>query len=500
MRTHFKPFTKEVTQMVRLRKKLTRKKLVKQGRKQSLGRAIKVGPSTPHGYTDEYLTPFGGLLALEKLLDGLKFEDLFKQLFLEPTRTTLYGSYFFIKGFLLLLFVGFHRLYHFVYVEEDPMLLGILGVKQLPAVSTFWRYLRSLGINQARGLIKIMAALRERAWKSLGINLKQIHIDIDTTVETVYGEIEGAKRGHNPKARGKKGLRPVLAFIAETREYLTGKLRRGQTISGEETRKFIHSFRFLIPGCVKTVIIRADGEFFSWDAVSACKERGYHYIVALRRCSPVFDESSWCRVRKDNEIQYNECIYQPHGWKEACRFVSMRMRKSLEEQRGQESLFEEENYTYRTFVTDLRGAVHKVIDEYDDRAGAEPLIAEAKREGLAAIPSKHFQSNMVYFQIVMLAYNLWRYLKRCAEPEEHPSPVVNTVHVSRLKLLFIAAKIVTHSNRVWVKYSRHIRLRSMVDTLYERIDFLRKNPSIWASPFAWENRCQPATQKIFCTR
>ena len=73
--------------MVRLRKKTTRKKLANQGRKQPLGRAIKIGPSTPYGYTDEYLTPFGGLLALEKLLDGLKFEELFKQLFLEPTRT-----------------------------------------------------------------------------------------------------------------------------------------------------------------------------------------------------------------------------------------------------------------------------------------------------------------------------------------------------------------------------------------------------------------------------
>jgi hypothetical protein len=177
----------------------------------------------------------------------------------------------------------------------------------------------------------------------------------------------------------------------------------------------------------------------------------------------------------------------------------MRIRKSAEEQKGQKNLFKEDNSTYRTFVTDLTGAAHKVIDEYDDRAGAEPLIGEAKREGLAAIPSKHFQSNMVYFQIVMLAYNLWRYVKRYAEPRESSNAVVNTIHVSRLKLLFIAAKIVTHSNRVRVKYSRHIRLRSMIDTLYNRIDLLRKNPSIWASPMAWENRCQPPMQKILCT-
>jgi len=485
--------------MVRLSKKTTRKRPENQGRKQPLAKAIKIGPSTPYGYTDEYLTPFGGLLALEKLLDGLKFKELFEQLFVEPNRKTFYGSYFFIKGFLLLLFIGFRRLYHFVYIQEDPMLLGILGVDTLPAVSTFWRYLRSLGINQAQVLLKIMAALRERAWKSLGINLNHVHIDIDTTVETVYGEIEGAKKGHNPKARGKKGLRPVLAFIAETREYLAGKLRRGETISGEETRKFIRSLSLLIPGCVKKVTIRADGELFSWDAVSACKERGYQYIIAVRRCAPHFKESSWYRVGKESELEYNESIYQPRGWEEPCRFVSMRIRKSADENKGQESLFEDENYTYRTFVTGFTAAAHQVIDEYDGRAGAETLIGEAKREGLAAIPSKRFQSNMVYFQIVMLAYNLWRYLKRCAEPKEHPDPVVNTVHVSRLKLLFVAAKIVTHSNRVWVKYSRHLRVRNMLDTLYKRIDFIRKDPRGWASPLAWENRCQPAMQKIFCT-
>ena len=93
------------------------------------------------------------------------------------------------------------------------MLLGILGVEQLPAVSTFWRYLQSIGHNQSMSLLRLMGVLRERAWKSLGIDHECIHIDMDTTVETVYGLIQGAKRGHNPGHRGKKGLRPVLAFI-----------------------------------------------------------------------------------------------------------------------------------------------------------------------------------------------------------------------------------------------------------------------------------------------
>lgn len=102
------------------------------------------------------------------------------------------------------------------------MLLGILGVKQLPAVSTFWRYLQSVGHNQGQSLLRLSAALREPAWNSLNRVYHRVHIDIDTTVETVYGAIEGTRKGHNTQHRGKKGLRPVLAFLAETREYLAG--------------------------------------------------------------------------------------------------------------------------------------------------------------------------------------------------------------------------------------------------------------------------------------
>jgi hypothetical protein len=56
-------------------------------------------------------------------------------------------------------------------------------------------------------------------------------------------------------------------------------------------------------------------------------------------------------------------------------------------------LFEDDRYKYRIFVTSLTKKPYQVIEEYDGRAGAETLIGEAKREGLAAIPGKKFQSN-----------------------------------------------------------------------------------------------------------
>jgi hypothetical protein len=109
-----------------------------------------------------------------------------------------------------------------------------------------------------------------------------------------------------------------------------------------------------------------------------------------------------------------------------------------------------------------------VIEEYDKRADCENLIGESKREGLAAIPSFKFATNYAYFQVVMLAYNIWRSFKIIAEHSQTEPPrqgdkpecslkgiMDNTIRIARLKLLFIAAKIPVHSGASKVKYSEH---------------------------------------------
>ena len=77
-------------------------------------------------------------------------------------------------------------------------------------------------------------------------------------------------------------------------------------------------------------------------------------------------------------------------------------------------LFEDDKYTYRIFCTNLYGKAHQIIAEYDKRADVENLVGEAKREGLDMIPSAKFKNNYTFFQIVMLAYNIWRYMKMIA--------------------------------------------------------------------------------------
>jgi hypothetical protein len=171
-------------------------------------------------------------------------------------------------------------------------------------------------------------------------------------------------------------------------------------------------------------------------------------------------------------------------------------------------LFEDDRYKYRIFVTSLTKRPHQVVEEYDGRAGAETLIGEAKREGLAAIPSKRFQSNHAYFQIVMLSYNLWRYMIAFADlkdqeqgtPKSEATKTHPTIHVSRLKLLFIAAKIVGGGNTVKIHYSSHLSARQRLDCLIHNLDILRKHPGILNSPIYWHKEYQLPMQKISCMK
>ena len=489
--------------MVKRQNKNNARRHINQGETECPMKATKIGPSTAYEYCSERLSAFGGLLGLEKFMDVVQFKEIFDYFYKAPSRTPEFGHYKMAYGIIILLFIGFSRIWHFQYIRIDPMLCSIFNVVRLPYVRTYWRYMDSLGINQGKSLLDVMSALRERVWQLCEINHSSIHIDMDTTVETIYGNQQGGRKGHNTKNRGKEGLRPVLCFIEETREYFAGKLRAGKTIAGEEVATLIHSFKKYLPGCVKSVVLRGDGEFISWESVKAANEEGYDFIFGNKGCNPPFETLQWYKARKKDEVEYNEIMYQPMGWDYACRFVTMRILKEAEAngENVQLQLHEDDRYKYRIFVTSLKGKPHGVIEEYDKRADCENLIGEAKREGLEAIPSAKFSSNYAYFQLVMLTYNIWRSFKMIAEHSQAVSTeqekksecslkgiMDNTIRIARLKLLFLAAKIRSHAGTTTVKYSEHDSRAAGFFRFLAYLDKLRNQVRPWLDGSSWPCR------------
>src|SRR5208283_4973231 len=158
-------------------------------------------------------------------------------------------------------------------------------------------------------------------------------------------------------------------------------------------------------------------------------------------------------------------------------------------------------YVYRDFVTNHSGKSHQAIDEYDKRADCENQIGEVKREGLSAIPTHQFMNNYAYFQIVLLSYNVWRSFKMIAEyseklkkAEEKPAATIlsgiqdNTLRIARLKLLLIAAKLVTTGNTTKVKYSEHDSRAAGLFSFMEHLDRVRAQARPWLNGSLWQCR------------
>lgn len=164
------------------------------------------------------------------------------------------------------------------------------------------------------------------------------------------------------------------------------------------------------------------------------------------------EQAQWKPSPNTDADQECEFLYQPDGWEKACRFVALRYEKSTEQSEEGEAeqyqLFDTRPYRYRVFVTNLKDPIYFVAWFSNQRAGAENLIKEANNDaGLAAHPSGRFDVNRNHFQLAMLAYNLNCWLMLFSrEPQGDAAALQHTtLCTSRLRFLFIAAKIWRHA-------------------------------------------------------
>ena len=182
-----------------------------------------------------------------------------------------------------------------------------------------------------------------------------------------------------------------------------------------------------------------------------------------------------------------EFRYQPEGWDQAYRFVALRYEKKKEaaaaEKPEQYQLFDTPQYSYRVFVTNMSDGIAMLTWFYNQRAGAENLIKEAKNDaGMADHPSGRWAMNCIFFQLAMLAYNLncWLMLFNREERATVEKLGHTTLATSRLKFLFLAARIWSHAGRVGVSYSDRYAERPLFERLMNRLRSMSERASGFA--------------------
>lgn len=451
----------------------------KQGAEGAAPEPNKIGASTPYDFKGKNLTPYGGLLPVITMLEKLGFQSLVEETVTSKRIPRAMDLYRFVLGIVLGLYIGFPRLNQLRFIARDPMLTGILKVTKLPVQSTFWRFVNALHLNVARQILTIMRTMRERVWAAANVKLEVVTIDTDTTVHTLYGQQMGGRKSYNPKNKGKKSYQPILTFIAETREYIWGELRNGDRPNGKQIGDHIRNVCAALPPGVKRIYGRADSGFYCGDAVEAYEECAARFVISAQKTARLVEQlrhAEWKPSPKTDADAQCEFRYQPDGWKKEYRFVALRYEKTREEVESEEAeqyqLFETSQYKYRAFVTDFREPIDFVVWFYNQRGGAENLIKEANNDaGLAAHPSGRFDVNGNHFQLAMLAYNLncWLMLFH-REPQADATKLQHTtLATSRLRFLFVAAKIWRHAGRTGVSYSDHYEEKGVFERLMDRL-------------------------------
>jgi hypothetical protein len=476
----------EGTEMVKGARGRGGEKLGDQGAARDREEATRITGSTPYEFGARGLTPYGGLLPLVRLLERLEFAKLIEERLTIKRQPVAMSVCEFVLAMVIALYIGFDRLSHMAFLARDAVITGILGVKELPVQSTFWRFLNSLKMHNVRQWEQIHAVLLQRVWQAAGLRRRTITIDTDTTVNTVYGRQVGARKSYNPKNRGKRSYQPILSFIAETGEFIFGNQRNGDKPSGEEVARHLQGVFAAIPSGVERVRTRQDAGFYSWEAVAVNEEHGAEYIIVAQKTQALqrkLEEVGW-RWDRQAGAEVADFLYEPQGWQGPRRFVAVRT--PVEPERAeveQYQLFETEQYTYRAFVTNWKTSVASVVQGYAGRASAENLIKEANNDaGLASVPGRNFIVNKNFFFLVMLAYNLNRWLMLFAHAGKEPYQRT-MLRTARAKYVFVAAKVIRHARRGLIRYSREYEEQGRFHMLMKRLASIRNRGGQFVSSF-----------------
>jgi hypothetical protein len=419
--------------MVTDRNEDSRKTTGKQGPERISSEPNKIGASTPYDFNGKNLTPYGGLLPVITMLEKLDFQSLVEQTLTSKRIPRAMDVYRFVLGIVLGLYIGFPRLNQLRFIARDPILTGMLEVTKLPVQSTFWRFVNALHRNVARQMLTIMRTVRERVWAAANVKLEVVTIDTDTTVHTLFGQQMGGRKSYNPKNKGKRSYQPMLTFIAETREYVWGELRNGDRPTGKQIGDHIRNVCTALPPGVKQIYGRVDSGFYCREAVEAYKEFNVRFVISARKTARLVEQlrqAEWKPSPKTDGDAECEFRYQPDGWKKEYRFVALRYEKAREEMDPEESeqyqLFETSQYKYRVFVTDF----------------SEPI----------------------YYNL-----NCWLMLFS-REPQADATALTHTtLATSRLRFLFVAAKIWRHAGRTGVSYSDQYEEKGVFERLMDRL-------------------------------
>ena len=401
------------------------------------------------------LTCFSGLIVFQRLFARLRLKERLRGCF-RHQGSGIYGQHVVVLMLVVHLLLGFRELRDTQYYRDDEMVKRLLGLRQLPEVSTVSR---TLAGADERSVAHLRAENRRLVLDRVAqLDLPRITVDFDGSVQSTGRHAEGTAVGFNKKKKGQRSYYPLFATLAQTGQALDVHHRPGNVHDSNGAEAFIGQCIEAIRATAPTAQLetRMDSAFFSDAIIEAMAEERVQFTVSVpfERFPPLKDmieqRRRWRRL--DDDVSYFETSWKPKSWDKRHRFLFVRKRVNRQNKAPlQLDLFvpHEEGYDFKVIVTNKRVGAKHVAAFHEGRGAQEGIFAELKSHcHLDYVPVKTLAGNQTYLLAGLLAHNLGRELQMTARPPQRRTTAKRTPLWAFEKLGTLQRKLIQRAGRL----------------------------------------------------
>jgi hypothetical protein len=402
-------------------------------------------------FSGRNLTRFGGSGLIRRFFKRHRIkEEIENRVEVQGRRRSKYSVGDMLTSCLYAMFLGYPRPGQMEVLSTDKVFQVLVGVVSFPVQSTISRFLSSLKVIVARQIAEFNFGLLMKFRGGFKAFIS-ITLDLDSHVTPVYGTQQRAGLGYNPKKKGRKSYHPLLCFLGETRDYIGGFFRSGKHHTSYNAVKFLKGMIKKLPSHIEHIKLRADGGFFSRDMIKYLIKEKIEFYMAVPIQPWVQKKIRHTRNWTDigGGAETGECEYV------LTKEISLRLVFIRQKIKGNNSPkkqlkllnIDEVKYDYQVIVTSSDKEAADVWRYYNQRACCENFIKEGIYGfGLDKVVSHSYAGNYVWFELLMLAYNLMNFFKEEVLNQKNVKPMAQTI---RDTVFLIPGRLVSTS-RQWV--------------------------------------------------
>jgi hypothetical protein len=395
-------------------------------------------------FTDAGLTRYGGILFFNEFARVLQLRRFMTRHLRYPRRNRDYQLSEMILFLAYPIILGLDRIETASLLRLDGTFQYLSGLQGFPDPQTIRRFLLNAPADLREQLHRANDRLLQR-FIHLPEHRSRLLLDLDSTVVTSFGHQEGAEVGYNPRYRGKRSYDPLLCVEANSSFLWDVELRRGDAGTWAGSEELLACSFLSSPSDIREFRVRADAGFGYGPVLDMLEARPTaQYAVVSRMIPSLKRELGGLRYEQMNpRWEIAEFEHHPRDWPHARRCIVAR--RLIQESDPEPTLFVMKQYAYRAWHTNLPLTPAGVWHFYDGRAGMERRIREIREDyTLRKIPTRAFEANALYLEVIRLAYNLVTAFQRTCLPAEWQSLTLSKL---RHRLLWLPGELTRPQNR-----------------------------------------------------